>query len=86
MIETQEYNIRTQFFKLPLTDFFFFLCCDVCKMSDFLPFLNKIKSFNKYLTPEEQILPLTHLSYIWEENHLQKQQASHQKISRVKTL
>lgn len=55
-------------------------------MSDFLPFLNKIKSFNKYLTPEEQILPLTHLSYIWEENHLQKQQASHQKISRVKTL
>lgn len=79
MIKTQEYNICTQFFKLPLTDF----CAVTCvNMSDFLlPFLHKIKSFNKYLTPEEQILPLRHLSYIWEENHLQKQQASHQKIS-----
>lgn len=52
-----------------------------CSVSYFYLFSFKQgKCFSiKNLTFEEQILHLTHLSYVQEEKHLQKQQANHQK-------
>lgn len=55
-------------------------------MPDFLlSFIKERKGFViKLLTLEEQIQPITHLSYIWEEKHSKTKKPP--EISRAKTL